>query len=244
MVRKKDGSYRYCVDYRRMNSVTIKDAFPVPDVKDALDSLRGAKYFATIDLSSGYRQLGMTQRAKERSAFCTRRGLYQFTRMPCGLSNAPASFSYFSRVLNGHKETTATRGENFSQSSRHSNTLNTTCWATKSSFEQTITVSSGSGLSNDLKEFWQDGLRHWQSLTSRLNIAQDVYTSMPMRFLDKTANSVGERSPPTTGLTNMRERISSSSHCLFTRFSCAPSSQTMPLPSYKQKIPRSEKPTR
>jgi len=54
MVRKKDGSYRYCVDYRRMNSVTIKDAFPVPDVKDALDSLRGAKYFATIDLLSGY----------------------------------------------------------------------------------------------------------------------------------------------------------------------------------------------
>jgi len=72
MVRKKDGSYRYCVDYRRMNSVTIKDAFPVPDVKDALDSLRGAKYFATIDLLSGYWQLGMTQRAKERSAFCTR----------------------------------------------------------------------------------------------------------------------------------------------------------------------------
>jgi len=75
-----------------MNSVTIKDAFPVPDVKDALGSLRGAKYFATIDLLSGYWQLGMTQRARERSAFCTRRGLYQFTRMPFGLSIAPASF--------------------------------------------------------------------------------------------------------------------------------------------------------
>jgi len=60
MVRKKDGSCRYCVDYRRMNSVTIKYAFPVPDVKDALDSLRGSKYFATIDLLSGYWQLGMT----------------------------------------------------------------------------------------------------------------------------------------------------------------------------------------
>jgi len=60
MVRKEDGSYRYCVDYRRINSETIKDAFPVPDVKDALDSLRGAKYFATIDLLSGYWQLGMT----------------------------------------------------------------------------------------------------------------------------------------------------------------------------------------
>jgi len=74
------------------SSVTIKDAFPVPDVKDAPYVVRGAKYFVTIDLLSGYWQLGMTQRARERSAFCTRRGLYQFTRMPFGLSNAPASF--------------------------------------------------------------------------------------------------------------------------------------------------------
>ena len=99
MVRKKDGSYRYCVDYRRMNSVTIKDAFPVPDVKDALDSLRGAKYFATIDLLSGYWQLCMTQRARERSAVCTTRGLYQFTRMPFGLSNAPASFRRLMQII-------------------------------------------------------------------------------------------------------------------------------------------------
>ena len=74
-----------------MNAVTKKDAFPVPDVKDALDSLR-AKYFATIDLLSGYWQLGMTDRARERSAFCTRRGLYEFTRMPFGLANAPSTF--------------------------------------------------------------------------------------------------------------------------------------------------------
>jgi len=92
MVRKKDGSFRFCIDYRRMNAVTVKDAFPVPDVKDALDSLRGAKYFATVDLLSGYWQLGMTDRARERSAFCTRRGLYEFTRMPFGLANAPPTF--------------------------------------------------------------------------------------------------------------------------------------------------------
>jgi len=67
-------------------------ASPVPDVKDALDSLRGAKYFATIDLLSGYWQLGMTDRARERSAFCTRRGLFEFTRMPFGLANAPSTF--------------------------------------------------------------------------------------------------------------------------------------------------------
>jgi len=99
MVRKNDNSYRYCVDYRRMNSVIIKDAFPVPDVKDALDSLPGAKYFATIDLLPGYWQLGMIQRARERSAFCTRRGLYQFTRMPFGLSNAPASFCRLMQII-------------------------------------------------------------------------------------------------------------------------------------------------
>jgi len=58
MVRKKDHSFRLCIDYRRVNAVTIKDAFPVPDVKDALDSLRGTKYFATIDLLSRYWQLG------------------------------------------------------------------------------------------------------------------------------------------------------------------------------------------
>ena len=69
MVKKKDDTYRFCIDYRRLNDVTKKDAFPVPDVKDALDSLRGAKCFATIDLLSGYWQLGLTDRANERSAF-------------------------------------------------------------------------------------------------------------------------------------------------------------------------------
>ena len=71
--------------------MTRKHAFPVPHVKDALDSLRGARYFATIDLS-GYWQIPLTQEARARSAFCSRRGLFEFTRMPFGLSNAPASF--------------------------------------------------------------------------------------------------------------------------------------------------------
>jgi len=99
MVKKKDDTYRFCIDYRRLNDVTKKDAFPVPDVKDALDSLRGAKYFATIDLLSGYWQLGLTERAKERSAFCTRRGLFHFTRMPFGLSNAPSSFCRLMHII-------------------------------------------------------------------------------------------------------------------------------------------------
>lgn len=92
LVKKKDNTYRFCVDYRRVNAVSRKDAFPIPDIQDALDYLRGAKYFATFDLLSGYWQLGMTERAKEASAFCTRRGLFHFTRMPFGLAGAPATF--------------------------------------------------------------------------------------------------------------------------------------------------------
>jgi len=92
LVRKPDGSFRFCIDYRRVNAVSRRDAFPVPEVQDALDSLRGSQYFATLDLLSGYWQLGMTDRARERSAFCTRRGLFEFVRMPFGLSGAPATF--------------------------------------------------------------------------------------------------------------------------------------------------------
>jgi len=92
LVKKPDGTYRFCVDYRRVNAVSKQDAFPIPDIRDALDSLRDMKYYATIDLLSGYWRLGMTDQAKERSAFCTRRGLFHFNRMPFGLSGAPATF--------------------------------------------------------------------------------------------------------------------------------------------------------
>ena len=92
LVKKPDGTYRFCIDYRRVNAVSRKDGYPVPDIQDALDNLRGAKWFATLDLLSGYWQVGMTERAKERSAFCTRRGLFQFKRMPFGLCGAPATF--------------------------------------------------------------------------------------------------------------------------------------------------------
>ena len=91
LVKKKDGAFRFCIDYRLVNAVSKKDAYPIPDVQDALGNLRGSRYFATINLLSGYWQLGMTDRAKKRSTFCTRCGLFQFTRMPFGLSGAPVS---------------------------------------------------------------------------------------------------------------------------------------------------------
>lgn len=92
LVKKKDGMFRFCVDYRRVNAASKKDAYPVRDIQDALGHLRGARYFATFDLLSGYWQLGLTERATERSTFCTHRGLYHFTRMPFGLCGAPSTF--------------------------------------------------------------------------------------------------------------------------------------------------------
>ena len=76
-----------------MQFLMHKDAFPLPDIRQVPDSLRGTQYMITLDLQSGYWQLGTTDRARECSAFCCRRGLFEFTRMPFGLSGVPASFS-------------------------------------------------------------------------------------------------------------------------------------------------------
>ena len=93
LVKKKDGSYRFCVDYRKLNLVTKQDAHPLPRVDDLLDSLNGYKMFSTLDLRSGYWQLSMHPDDREKTAFITHNGLYEFLRMPYGLSTAPATFS-------------------------------------------------------------------------------------------------------------------------------------------------------
>jgi len=76
LVRKKDGTFRFCVDYRRVNAVSRKNAFPIPDMTSSLDSLQGNCYFACFDLLCSYWQVGMSERAKNCSAFCTVRGLF------------------------------------------------------------------------------------------------------------------------------------------------------------------------
>ena len=100
MVRKRCGALRFCVDYRRLNSVTRRNVYPLPRTDDVLERLGGARYFSSIDLTSGYWQIPVKEEDKAKTAFVTPDGLFQFNRMPFGLSNAPATFqALMDRVL-------------------------------------------------------------------------------------------------------------------------------------------------
>ena len=102
MVRKRDGSHRFCVDYRALNAVTKADTFPLPRVDDLLDCLGGARYFSTLDLASGFWQIPVEPASREKTAFATPHGLFEFLVMPFGLTNAPAVFQrLMQRVLTG-----------------------------------------------------------------------------------------------------------------------------------------------
>ena len=102
LVMKKDGSTRFCVDYRHLNSLTVKEAYPLPRIDDSLRLLGSQQWFSTIDLASGYWQVAMSAETKRKAAFVTHEGLLQFWVMPFGLCNAPATFEcLMDRVLCG-----------------------------------------------------------------------------------------------------------------------------------------------
>ena len=96
LVKKKNGSItdRFCVDYCKLNALTRKDAYPLPRVDDALDTLAGSKWFSMVDMLSGYWQVEVDDKDREKTVFCMYEGLYKFKVMPFGLCNAPATFQH------------------------------------------------------------------------------------------------------------------------------------------------------
>ena len=98
-VRKKDGRIRICIDFRKLNAVTKFNSYPLPNIEDNLCQFSGARYFSTLDLLSGYHQVALEESSKEKTAFATERGLFQFKVMPQGACGSPATFQNLMNIV-------------------------------------------------------------------------------------------------------------------------------------------------
>lgn len=92
LVKKKDHSWRFCVDYRQLNAITVKGKYPVPIIEELLDELSGASYFTTLDLQAGFHQIRMKEGEEYKIAFQTHFGQFEFRVMSFGLTGAPGTF--------------------------------------------------------------------------------------------------------------------------------------------------------
>ena len=97
LVKKKDNTMRFCIDFRELNSITVKDSFPIPVIADLLNNLQGARYISTLDMFSGYFQIKIAEEDKHKTAFVSTAGLHEFNRLAFGLCNAPATYQ---RMIN------------------------------------------------------------------------------------------------------------------------------------------------
>ncbi len=106
LVKKKDGIQRFCIDFRKLNKITVRDVYPIPRIEDCLTALGGNHWFSTFDMHAGFWQIEMLEQDKQKTSFIVDGGLYEFNVMPFGLTNATATFQrYIDMVLAGLKWT-------------------------------------------------------------------------------------------------------------------------------------------